>query len=119
MSKKLIQGVLGTFIGRVVLALYTLVVVPLLPAIINFLNNVLGYELTDTQVNSYASKAAIAIGVVASVWLVNRGLFERLVAGAKKEVILQNANTETKPINVAVAEEQITKRPADQGTGTR
>lgn len=72
-----ITAALTTFIGRSVLAAYTFLIVPLLPSIINFANGVLGYELTDAQVNAYASKGAVGIAALAAVWLVNLGLFER------------------------------------------
>lgn len=78
-----LRKALTSFIGRVVLALYTLVVVPLLPAAINFINGTLGYSLTDAQVQSYASKASYGIAALAAVWLLNSGLFERAAVRAK------------------------------------
>lgn len=81
--RELLRKALSSFIGRIVLALYTLVVVPVLPTVINFVNETLGYDLTDVQVQSYASKAAIAVGALAAVWLLNNGLFERAAIKAK------------------------------------
>lgn len=78
-----LKTALTSFIGRVVLALYTLVVVPMLPAVINFTNNILGYNLTDAQVTLYAKNAAFGIGALAAIWLLNNGLFERAAVAAK------------------------------------
>lgn len=72
-----LKAAVTSFVGRIILAAYTLVVVPLLPAFINFMNTTLGYSLTDAQVSSYATKASVAIAGLAGVWLLNNGLFER------------------------------------------
>jgi len=80
---EVIRKALTSFIGRLILAAYTLLVVPLLPSIINFANDILGYNLTDVQVQAYASKASLAIAGLASVWLLNNGLFERAAVKAK------------------------------------
>lgn len=81
-----IQKTLTSFIGRVVLAGYTLVIVPVMPSIINFTNNVLGYNLTDAQVQAYANRASIGVGALAAIWLLNNGLFERAVVKAKSVI---------------------------------
>lgn len=81
--REILRNAISSFIGRIVLAVYTLVIVPLLPTVINFLNNVLGYDLTDAQVSIYASRASWAIGGLAAVWLLNNGLFERAALKAK------------------------------------
>ncbi len=88
---EVIRKAVSSFIGRIVLALYTVLVVPLLPTVINFTNGILGYDLTDAQVSSYATKAALAIGGLAAVWLLNNGLFERAAVKAKA---LLDAGTE-------------------------
>jgi len=74
---------ISSFVGRIVLAAYTLIVVPFLPSIINFTNGVLGYSLTDAQVQSYADKGALAIGGLVAIWLLNNGLFERAAVQTK------------------------------------
>jgi len=78
-----LRKAVGSFVGRIVLAGYTLIVVPFLPSIINFTNGILGYSLTDAQVQSYADKGALAVGGLAAIWLLNNGLFERAAVQAK------------------------------------
>lgn len=84
-----LRKAISSFVGRIVLALYTLVVVPVLPTVINFTNDLLGYNLTDVQVSSYATKASLAIGGLAAIWLLNNGLFER--AAIKAKALLDSA----------------------------
>lgn len=79
----MLKTALTSFIGRVILAAFTLVIVPVLPTLINFVNDVLGYNLTDAQVTSYAKNAALGIAALAATWLLNRGLFERAAVIAK------------------------------------
>lgn len=81
--RDVLKKAMTSFFGRIVLALYTLLVVPLMPSIINFTNNILGYNLTDLQVSAYANKASLAIGGLAAIWLLNNGLFERAAVKAK------------------------------------
>jgi len=84
MLHDVIQKALTTFIGRVVLAVFTLVVVPVMPALINFVNSTLGYNLTDAQIQAYATNASYGIAALASVWLLNNGLFERAALKVKE-----------------------------------
>lgn len=99
----MLKTALTSFIGRVILAAFTLVVVPVLPTLINFVNNVLGYDLTDAQVTSYAKNAAIGIAALAATWLLNRGLFERSAVQAKavieagKGVTIEHSSKEHAP----------------------
>lgn len=94
----MLKTALTSFIGRIILAAFTLVIVPVLPTLINFTNDVLGYDLTDTQVTSYAKNAAIGIAALAATWLLNRGLFERaaviahgtIEAGKQSNVKIEN-----------------------------
>ena len=81
--REMLRKFISSFIGRIVLAAYTLLIVPVLPSVINFVNDVLGYDLSDAQVQNYAAKAALAIGGLAAVWLLNNGLFERTALKAK------------------------------------
>jgi hypothetical protein len=74
-----VRGVLTSTIGRWIAGLFALVVGPALPAIINFINNTVGYDLTDAQVQAYSQKLSFAIAGVIVTWLINRGLFERKV----------------------------------------
>jgi hypothetical protein len=89
-----LNKVLTSFIGRVVLGLFSLVVLPVLPAIVNFINELLGYGLTDEQVKDYAETAAYGIAGMAAVWLLNNGLFER-AALKVKAVVDEGTKTET------------------------
>lgn len=72
----MLKTALTSFIGRIILAGFTLVIVPILPTLINFTNDVLGYNLTDGQVTSYAKNAALGVAALAATWLWNRGRFE-------------------------------------------
>jgi hypothetical protein len=72
-----IRGALTSVLGRIILAVYTLIIVPVLPTLINFVNTTLGYNISDAEITVYANKAALAIAGLAAVWLLNKGLFER------------------------------------------
>jgi fumarate reductase subunit D len=82
--RDILKKAVTSFIGRVILALYTLIVVPVLPTLINFVNDTLGYNLTDAQVQEYSRNAAYGIAALATVWLLNNGLFERAALKAKE-----------------------------------
>lgn len=72
-----IRAALTSVIGRIIVVAYTIIIVPLLPTIINFANQTLGYHISDAEITSYANKAALAIAGLVAVWLLNKGLFER------------------------------------------
>lgn len=101
----MLKTALTSFIGRVVLAVFTLLIVPVLPTLINFINDLLGYNLTDGQVISYAKNAALGIGALAATWLLNRGLFERsaviakatIEAGKNSGITIGEAHVESAP----------------------
>lgn len=72
------KDVLTKFVGRVVVALFTLIVLPVLPAIVKFFNDVLSVGLTEHQVLDYANNMSYGVAALAVTWLVNRGWWERL-----------------------------------------
>lgn len=74
---------LQKFIGRIVLGLFTLIVLPVLPAIVDGANKLFSLGLTVAQVQEYATNAAYGVAGLAAVWLLNSGKFERLAHTAQ------------------------------------
>lgn len=114
----MLKTALTSFIGRVILALFTLIVVPVLPTLIGFVNDVLGYDLTDAQVTSYAKNAALGVAALGATWLLNRGLFERAAVNAKA-VIEAGKNSNVNNITTPREEHQPGefKEPVLEGEG--
>jgi hypothetical protein len=99
-TNETVRNVLTSTIGKWIAGLFAVVLAPILPSLINGINDILGYDLSDAQVTSYSNKAALAIAGVLVTWLLNRGLFERKA--------LDVAANPTNNVNPDAAAEQVT-----------
>ena len=98
------QSALTSMIGRIVVALVSLVILPVLPTVVNFLNDVLGFALTDAEVLEYARNMAYGVAGLVAVWLLNRGRWETKLVELQKllDAGEELANADVEPVDVNV-----------------
>lgn len=96
-----VRKALTSTIGRWIAGGFSLLLAPVLPALINFVNSTLGYNLSDGQVQSYSKTAALAIAGVVVTWLLNLGAHERTA--------LRAAVDPTNAVNPDLPDEEVTQ----------